>query len=84
MKVGNGPVADYARYTENETFDLVVAECAHFDAMQYLEPIRKNPPKKFFFNHYSWAFVEGCHHLRILLEGEVPVVLVTDNYETTL
>lgn len=84
MKVGEGPTADFARFTDGETFDAVVAECAHFNAMQYLEPIRKNPPKRFFFNHYSWAFVESCHHLRTLLEGEIPVVLVTDGYEVSL
>ena len=84
MQHNDGPVADYARYTANEKYDLVVAECAHFDAMLYLEPIRKNPPKRFCFNHYSWAHVESCHHLRTLLEGEVPVTLVTDNYEVTL
>ena len=84
MKHGDGPTADYARFTAESTFDAVVCECAHFDAMQYLEPIRKNPPKRFFFNHYSWIFVESCHHLRKLLENEVPVVLVTDNYEVRL
>lgn len=84
MKHGDGPTADYARYTAETKYDLVVCECAHFDAMQYLEPIRKNPPKRFFFSHYSWRYVESCHHLRVLLEGEVPVVLLTDNYEATL
>ena len=84
MKHIDGPTADYARYVTDDDFDLVVAECAHFDAMLYLEPIRKHPPKKFCFNHYSWAYVESCHHLRTVLEGEVPVILVTDNYEVTV
>lgn len=84
MKPNDGPTVDYARFTETDVFDAVIAECAHFNAMEYLAPIRKNPPKRFFFNHYSWAFVESCHHLRTTLENEVPVVLVTDGYEVRL
>ena len=84
MKHRDGPTADYARFTAEGHFDLVVAECAHFDAMLYLEPIRKNPPARFCFNHYSNRFVESCHHLRVMLKDELPVTLVTDGYEIAL
>ena len=84
MKHGDGPTADYARYTADTKYDLAVAECAHFDAMQYLEPIRKNPPKQFCFNHYSSLFAESCYHLRSELRNEVPVTLLTDGYEIRL
>lgn len=81
MKHLDGPTVDFARYTADETYDVAIGECAHFDAMQYLEPLRKNPPKRFYINHYSWTYVESCHHLRVLLKNEIPVTLVTDNYE---
>lgn len=84
MKHGDGPAADYARFTAVEHFDLVVAESAHFDGMQYLEPIRKNPPSRFCFNHYTSDFSESCYHLRSVLKDEVPVTLVTDGYRIRL
>lgn len=84
MTPEDGPTADYGRFTETDAYDAVVAECAHFDAMKYLEPIRRNPPKRFFFNHYSSKFTESCHHLRTVLENELPVVLLTDGYELIL
>lgn len=78
MKHLDGPTADFARYTDGTCFDLAVAECAHFDAMLYLEPLKKNPPKKFCLNHYSWAYVESCYHLKSIIEKEIPTVLATD------
>lgn len=84
MKHRDGPTADYARFTADGHFDLVVAECAHFDAMLYLDPIRKNPPDHFCFNHYSGRHIESCYHLRAALKDEVPVTLVTDGYEISL
>lgn len=84
MKNGDGPTADYARFVTEDGIDLVVAECAHFDANLYIEPLRKHPPKRFCFNHYSWQFVESCNHVRNTLWGEIPVTLVTDGYEVEL
>lgn len=84
MKTVDGPVADYGRFSENSHYDAVIAECAHFEAMLYLDPLRKNPPKRFYINHYSLKYVEGCHHLRKELVNEIPVTLVTDGYEIQL
>ena len=78
MKHETGPVDDYGRYTENCKFDFVAAECAHFDAMLYEAPIRKNPPKLFCFNHYSPRFEESCLHLKASVQDAVPVIMATD------
>ena len=84
MKGGDGPIADYARFADHDGIDLVIAECAHFDAMLYLEPLRKHPPKQLVINHYNWSFVEGCYHLKNCFSGEIPTVLATDSLEIRL
>ena len=78
MKHVTGPVDDYARYAETADFDLAVAECAHFDAMLYEAPLRKNPPKLFCFNHYSPRYEESCLHLRESVKDVVPVLMAND------
>lgn len=84
LKHSDGPTADYARFATEDGLDLVVAECAHFDAMNYLEPLRAHPPKLFCFNHYSWARTEGCYRLKSVLKDEIPVMLATDDMEIVL
>ena len=53
MKHKEGPLADFARFVTKDGLDLAVAEGAHFDVMQYLEPLRAHPPKLFCINHYN-------------------------------
>ena len=84
MKGGDGPVADYARFVTEDGIDLAVAECAHFDAMLYLEPLRKHPPKLFCINHYSTRWAESCFHLKKMIEPDIPVILATDGLEIRL
>ncbi len=84
MKHADGPVADYARFVTEDGYDLVVAECAHFAADLYVEPLRRHPPKKFCFNHYSSLFLESCCRVKRQLDGEIPVLLATDGYTIRL
>lgn len=81
MKHETGPVDDYARYAQKYVFDLAVAECAHFDAMLYEPSLRKNPPKRFCFNHYSPRFEGSCWQLRDSVSDVVPVLFATDGLE---
>ncbi len=84
MKGGDGPIADYARFADEDGLDLVIAECAHFDPMLYLEPLRAHPPKLFCMNHYSQSRVENCWRLKKEIEGEIPTVLATDGLEISV
>ena len=84
MKGGDGAVTDYARIADRDGIDLVVAECAHFDPMQYLEPLKAHPPKLFCMNHYSCKRIENCYHLKNLIEPAIPAVLATDGLEIRL
>ena len=81
MQDGDGPLADYARFVNEDGFDLVIAECAHFDAMLYLKPLRAHPPKLFCINHYSQRRLESCCRLKSEVEPEIPTVLATDGLE---
>ncbi|MBQ3667775.1 MAG: ribonuclease Z [Clostridia bacterium] len=84
LKGGDGPTADYARFATRDGIDLVVAECAHFDPLLYMEPLKKHPPKLFCINHYSWKWAEKCYHLKSLIEPDIPTVLATDGLEIRL
>ena len=81
MKGGTGPVDDYARFASRDDLDLAVAECAHFNAMLYEQTLRQHPPKLFCINHYSWAYVESCYHLKETMKGAANIVLATDGLE---
>ena len=84
LKGGDGPTADYARFATVDGIDLVVAESAHFDAMLYLEPLLRHPPKKLCINHYNWTWVESCYHLKQQINDKIPTVLATDGLEIQL
>lgn len=81
LKHGDGAVSDYERFVPGERLDLVVAEGVHFDACLYKEPLLKNPPKLFCFNHYSLGRMEPCLRLKRELNGEVDIVFATDDLE---
>ena len=81
MKGCDGPIVDFARFVAEDELDLAVAECAHFDPLLYLEPLRKHPPKLFCMNHYSSGRMESCCHLKSLLEPDIPTLLATDGLE---
>ncbi len=81
MKHGTGPVDDYGRFAARDDLDLAVAECAHFNAMLYEEPLLKHTPKRFCLNHYSWAYVESCYHLMETLKDKVDILPATDGLE---
>ena len=84
MRGGDGPVADYARFAAEESLDLAVAECAHFDASLYLEPLKKHPPKLFCINHYSRRWLESCCKLLKEIAPDIPALLATDGLEINL
>ena len=88
LKVGDGATADFGRFLSEYSpaggIDLAVSECAHFDAMTYIRPLRENPPKRFFLNHYTAEYIESCYRLKAALLGELPVILLNDNYEISL
>lgn len=75
---------DPQRLLRKGPFDAAVCECGHFSAMTYLDALRAYPPKHFYLNHFSKTFAESCHHLRTVLESEVPVTLLEDDYEILL
>lgn len=84
LKGGDGAITDYARLATRDGIDLVVAECVHFDPLQYLEPLRKHPPKLFCMNHYSYRSVENCNQLKRKIEPDIPAILATDGLEIQL
>ena len=84
MKGGDGPVADYARFAAEDGIDLAIGECAHFDPMLYLEPLKQHPPKLFCMNHYSQRWIEKCYHLKSAIEPEIPTLIATDGLEIRL
>ena len=84
MKGGDGPTADFARFVTEDGIDLAVAECAHFDAMQYLEPLKAHPPKRLCINHYSRRYLESCCRLKSTVEPDIPTLLATDGLEIRL
>ncbi len=78
MKHVDGPVADFGRFNKDRTFDLVIAECAHFNGTLYCEPLITNPPKRFIFSHYSEKFLSSCLELKKMVAASVPVTLAAD------
>lgn len=80
----NGPTADFERMNCGEPFDLAIVEGVHFEPDLYTEPVRKNPPKRMFINHYSTYSMDKCARLIKKLNEEVPMVLLTDGYEATV
>jgi Predicted exonuclease of the beta-lactamase fold involved in RNA processing len=81
MKHKDGPLADFARFLTKDGIDLAVAEGAHFDVMQYLEPLRAHPPKLFCINHYNRSQTAACWQLKRALEPDIPTVIATDGLE---
>ncbi len=81
MKGDTGPVEDYPKMVKEDGLDLVVAECAHFDAMLYQTPLEKHPPKLFCFNHYSWSHIESCYHLKDVMKERQAIIMATDGLE---
>ena len=81
MKHDTGPVDDYARFVTEDGLDLAVAECAHFEADLYVEPLRRHPPKRFVFTHYSPRHIESCYRVKSLLEGEIQIIIASDDME---
>ena len=84
LKGGDGAKADYACFVTEDGFDLVVAEGVHFDPLQYLEPLKKHPPKLFCMTHYSWRSAENCYRLKKQIEPDIPAILATDGLEIQL
>lgn len=84
MKHKDGGLVDFPRLVGDTEFDLIAAEGAHFDVMQYLPTLKEHPPKKMCLNHYSWAWVENCWHLKNTIQNEIPTVLATDGLEIVL
>ena len=81
MKVYTGVEEDYARFVKGQTFDLVVAEGAHFSALLYEPFIRSDPPKRFCMNHYSIIMADTVYALRTKVKDLLPFYLATDGLE---